>query len=264
MLINQSKYKNIDTCYCSIDDEKTYLDNLKRMPMDWIWRTKKINYTTNSDGFRTKEISNINLDNYFLSFGDSTTFGIGLSNEDTYTSLISKSLNVEGINLGIPGAGTDIIYYNFLTFMEHISVNPKFIIIVWPNLFRKSWFREDADPYLWIPQHNGLDKTMYKFDKLSIDLSMHLHNVNTEFEFRRKCIKMMCDHNSIKLIEIALPWESPLYLNLRDINYIDYTLPKKLSLDYFNLDRARDWTPPDGGHYGPAYHNEILNFLEMK
>jgi hypothetical protein len=262
MLINQPQYKNINTSYCSIDDEKTFLDNLKRMPPEWRWRTREINYTTNSNGFRTKEISNIELNNYFLSFGDSTTFGIGLANDDTYTSLISKSLNIEGINLGIPGSGTDVIYYNFLTFMENINVAPKFVIIVWPNVFRKSWFQEDTDPYLWIPQHSGLDRTKYKFDKMSTELSMYDHNVKTEFEFRRKSIKMICNYNSIKLIEIALPWESSLYLNLKNINHIDYIPPKKLSLDYFNLDRARDWTPPDGGHYGPVYHNKILELVQ--
>ena len=38
--------------------------------------------------------------------GDSFTYGYGLSDEQTFASLYCKRLNLECVNLGIPGSGT--------------------------------------------------------------------------------------------------------------------------------------------------------------
>lgn len=260
MLINQEKYKNLNSNFCSIDDKATYNDNLKSMPADWAWRQKEIIYTTNSNGFRTKELTDINWNNYFLSFGDSTVFGIGLSTDLTFTNLVSAQTNIEGINLGIPGCSTDLIYYNLLTFLENAQNNPRFILIVWPNLFRKLWFVPN-DPYLWIPELSHSDKKLNDVDNLSVSLSLHQDQLNKEFLYRRKSIQMLCKAKGIKLIDICLPWESRSYSNLDDIKLVSVNVPEKYTIDYFNKDRARDWTKVGGGHYGPLYHEAVSDYV---
>lgn len=260
MLINSEKYKNLNSKFCSVDDENTYYNNLKSMPLDWIWRKKEISYITNSNGFRVKEFENIDWNNYFLAFGDSTTFGVGLSTDLTFTKLISEQTDIEGINLGIPGCSTDLIYYNLLTFLEKAIHNPKFILIVWPNLFRKTWFVSN-EPYLWIPELSHSNKQLKEIDDLAVLLSMHQEQLNTEFLYRRKSIQLLCKSSGIKLIDACLPWESRSYSTLDDIRLVSVNVPEKHTIEYFNRDRARDWSKIGGGHYGSLYHEAVADYV---
>lgn len=260
MLISVSKYQNLNSKFVSIDDEETFSQNLKTMPDGWMWRDKEIAYQTNSLGYRAPPIEEINLDNYFLSLGDSNVFGVGLSNEMTFTSLLSARTGINGINLGAIGCSTDFIFSNIINSLETFQKKPKFILIAWPNLYRKTWF-VDNDMYFWIPQLSHTDKKFKELDDISVLTSNYEHHVYTEFSYRKRSIEQLCKANGIKLIQFYFPWGSEEAGDVKKIE-VHWGTTQSHSLEYFNTHKARDWSAELGGHYGPLYHQAVSDYAE--
>ena len=260
MLINVSKYQNLNSKFVSMDDEETLKQNLKTMPDGWIWRDKEITYQTNNLGYRAPPIEEINLDNYFLSLGDSNVFGVGLSNELIFTSLVSNQTRVNGINLGIPGCSTDFMFSNIINSLELFHKKPKFILIAWPNLYRKTWF-VDNDVYFWIPQLSHTDKKFKELDDISLLTADYKHHVYTEFSYRKKSIEQLCAANGIKLIQFCFPWGGEEIIDIKKIE-VQWGSTQSQSLEYFNTHKARDWSAKLGGHYGPLYHQAVSDYAE--
>ncbi|MAA79608.1 MAG: hypothetical protein CL916_10145 [Deltaproteobacteria bacterium] len=67
-----------------------------------IKRVRQFSVSTNSQGFRGPEISKTKTGLRILCLGDSVTFGWGVEQEESYPSLIAKSLSLDVINAGIP------------------------------------------------------------------------------------------------------------------------------------------------------------------
>jgi hypothetical protein len=262
MAINVSKYQNLNSKFISIDDEETFKQNLKTMPTGWIWRDKEITYQTNNLGYRTSAIQDINVDNYFLSLGDSNVFGVGLSNELNFTSVLSKKIGVNGINLGIPGCSTDFIFSNIINSLDTFQKQPKFILIAWPNLYRKAWFINN-EIYFWIPQMSHTDRQFKDLDDISVLTSNYEHHVYTEFAYRKKSIEQLCMANGIKLIQFYFPWIGSECL-ANDVKKIEvyWESTQDHSLEYFNTHMARDWSAKFGGHFGPLYHQAVSDYAE--
>ena len=241
-----------------MDDQETLKQNLKTMPNGWIWRDKEITYQTNSLGYRAPPFENIRLDNYFLSLGDSNVFGVGLSNDLIFTNLLSKQTGVNGINLGIPGCSTDFIFSNIINSLETFHNKPKFILIAWPNLYRKTWFVNN-DVYFWIPQLSHTEDTFKELDDISVLTSNYKQHVHTEFAYRKKSIEQLCISNGIKLIQFCFPWSSEEFSDIKKIE-VQWGSTQPQSLEYFNMHKARDWSVNLGGHHGPLYHQAVSDY----
>jgi hypothetical protein len=118
------------------DSEQNYKKNLKTQDDSWIYNHKQITYVRNSCGHRCKEIHELNED-FVLFIGCSITEGVSLSLEDTYPYVLSKMLNTDYYNLGIGGSGIDLLSFNLVSWFNHIKKRPKFIIIQWPEIYRR-------------------------------------------------------------------------------------------------------------------------------
>jgi hypothetical protein len=81
-----------DVLYTGADDEKKFIDNLRKNSDDWYYRDKIISYKRNSLGHRCNDADKIDLNNYILFTGCSHTEGVGLELEKTYPK--SKIRNV--------------------------------------------------------------------------------------------------------------------------------------------------------------------------
>jgi hypothetical protein len=123
-------------CFMSTDSEDAFKKSLIYMPADWSYRTKQVRYNTNSLGYRTKELEDINQNNFFIAYGCSFTFGIGLAEDELWTNTVANELGIECLNLGMGGAGMDLIYLNTLTYLKNTHVRPKFVIIQCPEVSR--------------------------------------------------------------------------------------------------------------------------------
>ena len=87
----------------------------------------------NSSGFRmTKELEDIDLDNYCLFLGSSHTEGIGVDIEQRYSTLISAVLKCDEVNLGVGGGGIDAVEHNLLAWFMHTNKEHKSLIVEWP------------------------------------------------------------------------------------------------------------------------------------
>jgi hypothetical protein len=122
--------------FMSTDSEAAFKKSLIFMPADWPYRTKEIRYNTNSLGYRTKELTDIDQNNFFIAYGCSFTFGIGLAEDEIWTSVVANELGIECLNLGMGAASMDFIYLNTLVYLKNTHVRPKFVIIQCPEVSR--------------------------------------------------------------------------------------------------------------------------------
>jgi hypothetical protein len=93
-------------------------------------------YNYNDNGFRCNSINSINTDNYILFAGCSHTEGLGLELYNSYPYITSQLLSSDYYNLGISGAGCDVVSYNLLTWLNKFNHKPKLIIVQWPYHLR--------------------------------------------------------------------------------------------------------------------------------
>jgi hypothetical protein len=119
--------------FMSTDTEDLFKKNLASMPDDWVYRTKQIKYNLNSLGYRTKELDDIDQNNFFITYGCSFTFGVGLAEDELWTTTLSNELGIECLNLAMGGAGMDLIYLNTMTYLKNTDIRPKFVVIQCPD-----------------------------------------------------------------------------------------------------------------------------------
>tara|TARA_A100001515_G_scaffold104123_1_gene84781 strand:+ start:463 stop:1068 length:606 start_codon:yes stop_codon:yes gene_type:complete len=90
--------------------------------------------------------------NKLWSFGDSWTYGVGVDTNQTFTQLIADSLNLEPLNLGIPGSANSSIYNKLI----HYCINFKpgdLVLINWTSPHRD----EFTDRYSFRRSDNKLN-----------------------------------------------------------------------------------------------------------
>jgi hypothetical protein len=124
------------------DADHIFYKNKKKQPKNWYYRNKVITYSFNRWGHRSKNIEDINLDNYILFTGCSHTQGTGLEEDKTYAAQLSNRLNCDYYNLAIPATGIDVVEYNLLLWLAKIPKRPKLIIIQWPDHSRFTSYNE--------------------------------------------------------------------------------------------------------------------------
>ena len=117
------------------DIKSTFLENLKKQPVDWYYRNNKIQYNYNSDGYRTKEFKEVDWKNSIVMFGCSVTNGIGLHEEDTITNRLEKQLDIPVINMGV-GASSMLFNLHNLSILHDGYPAPKGVIVIWPTYKR--------------------------------------------------------------------------------------------------------------------------------
>ena len=125
--------RGLTISFSGSDSEGLFLKNLGEQPVDWIYRTKKVEYSYNKHGFRCKNFDEIDLDNYVIFTGCSHTEGIGLALEDTFPYKVSECLNIDYVNLAIGGTGLDVLEYNLITWFLKFKKKPKYAFIQWPD-----------------------------------------------------------------------------------------------------------------------------------
>ena len=127
------------------DSEESFKKNLLTTPEDWYYRNVPITYQYNKLGHRSKNIDEIDLENYILFTGCSHTTGIGLELEKTFPDIVSKKLGYDYYNLSMPGTGIDILEYNLLTWFAKVKKKPKLVCIQWPDHSRYMSFHPEYE-----------------------------------------------------------------------------------------------------------------------
>ena len=201
------------------DNEINFEANKKRLGNNWYYSTAHISYKRNSLGHRSPELKNLNLDNYIICTGCSITEGIAVEEENRYSSLLSKDLNMDVYNLGIASSGNDTIVHNLLTWLNNIEKKPKFIVIQWTDIHR--FITENANGNiqlqgLWL----GTERTITNF----IASGDEMQYFYSKSKYLRSLLKTIVN---IPIIEIAWSTGFPKIENqsdiiLTNIDFLDY------------------------------------------
>lgn len=183
-IVHDAIAEPITTNWQGLDREETYHNNLnvpetKDELERWGWIDRPITYTVNSWGFRSdREFNTVDAASV-ITIGCSFTFGTGLPTNSIWPTLISKQLDLELINLGVPGHGLELST-QWLLSQGHTIEDPRAIVILLPPAGRISWV-ENANGNI---VGNTFMMTHLQYPKIieNIDINAHMHyvrNVNT-------------------------------------------------------------------------------------
>ncbi len=137
-------YTSVTHAFTGGDSEQQFIENKPTQKDDWYYNHTPIEYSFNKLGHRSKNIDEIDLDNYVLFTGCSHTAGVGMELEKTYAHLLSKQLNVDYYNIAMPATGIDVLEYNLLTWFAKVKKKPKMVVIQLPDHSRYTKFGIDS------------------------------------------------------------------------------------------------------------------------
>ena len=143
--------------WASSDSPAEFEKNLKHMPSDWKYRTQSVTYKVNASGYRTEEWNDIDWKNSIVILGCSCTFGVGLSEHETISSVLCKLTGRQVINLGVPGGSNELILHNASMLFERFGT-PYGVVVNWTTTDRMRYFQRhtvvDVGPW---DEHNHND-----------------------------------------------------------------------------------------------------------
>jgi hypothetical protein len=166
-----------------------------------IYVDKTHRYTTNSNGFRTKELSNTDL----LFAGCSMTFGVGVQEEAIWGNRIAKHFNYSSINLSEPGIGVDKIISYIFSYLKKYD-HPKMIICLFPDFGRMIY--PMVTPLITAKNYHK------KTEKHLVMHTIQLHNYS-DFNSRPSFDKKPYT------VEHTVPYELPLLKSINQIMILD-------------------------------------------
>lgn len=100
-------------------------------------------YSKNSLGYRAPEFNTVDWANSYIIQGCSAVYGTGIADDaNTVSHQLSLLLGKPVINLGIPGAGIELQYWNTIHMLEN-NIKPLGVFIIYPNIHRYALFNNE-------------------------------------------------------------------------------------------------------------------------
>lgn len=114
------------------DSQKRFTENLARHANAEYYSTKKLEYSFNEYGHRSKSVEDIDLNNYILFVGCSHSQGVGNYLEDTFPYIVSSELGMDYYNLSLGGTGLDVQHHNLINWILKFK-HPKYLVWQWSH-----------------------------------------------------------------------------------------------------------------------------------
>jgi hypothetical protein len=172
-------------------------DPAKRLMLqqfDWVDQT--IDYTFNSDGFRTEEFDSRQN---FVAIGCSFTQGTGVAEHERWTTILSKMLNLWCWNLGIAGAASDTCYRIARYYLAQLR--PRFVVFLEPRANRIELHTDlEQPPHLinW-----AYDQANWGSGSFVKTMLAHDENLEIRAEKNRAAVAHVCDQLGIPVVMYA-------------------------------------------------------------
>lgn len=96
-------------------------------------------YNCNSNYYRCPEFDTIDWANSIVIFGCSNVFGVGVDDEDTLSSQLSRLTNMPVINMGIGATSMEFSFYNSMI-LSNSHPTPKAVVNVWTAVERTTYY----------------------------------------------------------------------------------------------------------------------------
>lgn len=128
-------------------------------------------YKLNSHGYRTQEFDDIDWKNAVVIFGCSNVYGVGLEEDETICSQLSKEIDRPVVNMGVPGSSMQYSLYNSVILNEFYPT-PYAVIQIWTMPERTMTFsRYNINGYgTWnIEKNNYMD--LWSKNKTNVEVS---------------------------------------------------------------------------------------------
>lgn len=162
-------------------------------------------YTINEFGWRVTSEKNKNFTRKqsLLFWGCSFTFGEGLNDNETFTSVLSKNLNIKTYNLGIPGASPARFAYA----LEHYSDD---------LIFDESDQNEKINFYVFMNDH--IRRVMNNPEKLNDEF--HFNNEPQFYleEGKLKSVSSLSEYNALENLIVKVLSKS-FFLKILNLSY---------------------------------------------
>ena len=179
------------------DSEENYKKHLKdaehkRLLDIFGWVNVEIDYTFNSEGFRTAEFD---TRPNWMALGCSFTQGTGVNVQDRWTTLVSDDIDLHCWNLGIAGAAGDTCYRIAKHYVPRLL--PKFVIYLEPRYNRTELMTSmDPAPLVlnWAYDNKDWNSTYVK------ELLLYEENLVIVAEKNREALRSLCLQHNIPLI----------------------------------------------------------------
>jgi len=220
---------------------KTFEKN--KFLVDSIYLERDIEYSFNNQGYRTKNIKDLDKD-FVLVFGCSHTEGIGNFQEHIWCSQLLNRKSIDFLNLGKASTGPDIQYLNTVQYIKNQFPRPRLVIYQWPQTFRRS-FAYSKDDSIILKHHNVHNKTEKK---------------DTDWYLKRYCMETgeMETNNYLNYYSSNLLWQQ---LEVPVLNW-SWTGDFKCGFDNLHLIETEDTgRARDMMHDGPDIHRQVADKL---
>lgn len=122
--------------FWSSDHEELFNDSLEKLGTTWKYAKEEVEYVHNTLGQRSPELSTIIDNNFFIAYGCSHTEGIGIAEEDRYSNVLAKRLDMKFLNFGQGGASQNFMWMNNTVGSKNLKFKPKFVVCQWPEIVR--------------------------------------------------------------------------------------------------------------------------------
>ena len=179
--------------WMSPDTKENYQQHLndsakRHILQQFGWVDQHIDYTFNSDGFRTDEFDDRPN---FVTIGCSFTQGVAVNRSETWAQLVSDQLGLSVWNLGVAGASADTCY----RIIKHYApiLKPKFVVLLEPRYNRTELYHSDHQkPYSinWAYDAESWGNNSYVKTWLSNDYNMQLYAEKNRASIAHVCNKL--------------------------------------------------------------------------
>ena len=240
------------TNFLGNDSEEKFKQNLKELPDTWKYSTETVTYKLNSHGYRTKQFDIIDWSNSVVILGCSCVFGTGINESDTISSILQKEINTPVINLGIGGTGADFQYNNLLRLKQN-NIEPKKIIVLWPNPNRFMYYRSKDIVETCMISNMDFSNANLKSGKRDYVLDYFLNKKHWMYNFEQ--IVQSANKLYPQLVNFFFHGDLHGY----DLNLLgDFEADDKIRATEHKLCKSRlNYNSRDLEHNGGAVHREV-------
>lgn len=197
-------------------------------------------YNINKNGYRNKDLKDVDWNNFALFLGCSNTFGQGVPEKYLVSSLVESKLKIDCVNLGVPG-GSNIIMSNIALEIARANLKPKFVVVGWTTHNRT---------------YDFIDNKIENLGIWSVSWYSNNHVVSTEY-FKNWML------NEERAMYQSMLAQKQIRQYFKDVKVLEHSYSKTIANDmkchFVNNDktsRARD-----GYHESHQWHDELAQWV---
>lgn len=204
----------------------------------WGWTDSNITYELNSDGWRSQDCAEYDVDEpCLIAIGCSFTYGSGLNLHQTWCAKVAAQLGLRLVNLGMPGHALDLSTV-WLLLNQHRIKDPRAVILCEPPAGRLTWLTHNSN------EENAYGHTMLSMVRQGDDINLVDSQALLTYKWLITNLKLNASLNYYKNSSLVKLWAASRSVPFLHFNNLDPTKP------------PTSWAR-DLGHHGEPWHDAV-------